>query len=180
MTTQTNQAKSFLAPALRLEAVERVFRRFPPFVAWRILAAALRASGVKLGKTSMFWGLPTLAGSGDICSRLTVGEHCGFNFGCYLELEDEITLGDHVSVGHQVMFLTRTHETAQAECRAGTPGSAPIRVGNGAWLGARCVVLPGVTIGAGAVIAASVVVSQDVPANVLFTGNRKISIAKWR
>jgi acetyltransferase-like isoleucine patch superfamily enzyme len=40
--------------------------------------------------------------------------------------------------------------------------------------------MPGVTIGAGSVIGASVVVTEDVPPNVLFSGGRKISIAKWR
>ena len=161
-------------------AVERVFRQVPPFVGGRVMAAALRASGVRMGRASTFWGAPTLSGSGDFCSRLTIGEHCGFNVGCYFELEAPITIGDHVSVGHEVMFLTRTHESSDGAQRAGTSSGAPIEIGAGAWLGARCMILPGVKIGAGSVIAASIVVSSDVPPDVMVTGNRKISIAKWR
>ncbi len=144
------------------------------------MAVALRGAGVQVGKSSSFWGLPGFGGDGAIAQRLSIGEHCGFNFGCYFELDDAITIEDHVSVGHEVMFLTRRYDARSPQRRAGTPSTAPIRVGKGAWLGARCVVLPGVSIGAGSVVGASVVVAQDVPANVLLSGNRQISIAKWR
>jgi maltose O-acetyltransferase len=156
-----------------LGLVERVFRRCPPYTVWRSMAAALRGVGVRMGKSSVFWGLPSFGGSGDVSTRLSIGEHCGFNLGCHFELDDTITIEDHVSVGHQVMFLTR-RRTGEG------PATAPVRVGAGAWLGARCVVMPGVSIGAGSVIGASVVVSEDVPPNVLLSGGRKISIAKWR
>ena len=43
-------------------------------------------------------------------------------------------------------------------------------INNGVWVGARVVILPGVTIGEGAVIAAGAVVNKDVPANTLFGG----------
>jgi maltose O-acetyltransferase len=143
------------------------------------MAAALRVAGIKIGKSSAFWGLPTFSGSGNVGPRLSIGEYCGFNLGCHFELEDSIIIEDHVSVGHQVMFLTKKREAAGAAL-GGSASSAPVRVCQGAWLGARCVVMPGVTIGAGSVIGASVVVSEDVPPNVLLSGGRKISIAKWR
>ncbi len=154
-----------------LTLVERVFRRCPPYVAWRVMASLLRASGLRLGKTSVFWGMPTFSGAGQVSALLTIGEHCGFNLGCHFEVDDEIVIEDHVSVGHQVMFLTR---------RKTSGDTAPIRVGAGAWLGSRSVVMPGVTIGAGAVVGAAAVITEDVPPNVLISGGRKISLAKWR
>ncbi len=152
----------------------------PPFVAARAVTFALRGAGVKIGAATVFWAMPELTGPGDVCSRLSIGTYCGFNARCYFELADNVTIGDHVAVGQDVMFLTRTHDTSDPAQRAGNVGSAPIAVGNGAWLGARCVILPGVKIGAGSVIGASVVVAKDVPANTLLMGSRSISIAKWR
>ena len=152
----------------------------PPFVASRAVTFALRALGVRIGSASVFWGMPRLVGPGDVASRLRIGTYGGFNARCFFELCDHVTIGDHVAIGQDVMFLTRTRDTSSPEQRGRSSGSAPIEVGNGAWLGARCVIMPGVKIGAGSVIGASVVVTKDVPANILLMGTRSISLAKWR
>ena len=49
--------------------------------------------------------------------------------------------------------------------------SLPIRIGNGVWVGANSVILPGVTIGDNAVIGAGSIVTKDIPANVVAVGN---------
>jgi len=172
--------RSFPARPLSLEAVERLFGLVPAFAAARSRAAALRATGLRLGRTSLFWDIPLFTGSGDPIEKLTIGDYCGFNCGCFFELDDRITIGDHVSVGHDVMFLTRTYATTDPH-RRGTPsGSAPIEIGDGAWIGARCTLLPGTSVGAGSVIGAAAVIEGSIPPNVLVTGNRKISLARWR
>jgi maltose O-acetyltransferase len=164
----------------RLLAVNAFFGWVPNFVASRGRTAALRAAGIEIGKSTVFFGLPTLLGSGDVTSRLRIGQYCGFNKGSLFDLEAPVTLGDHVAVGHDVMFLTRTHSVGPAVQRAGDVVCAPITIGDGVWLGARSVVMPGVTIGAGSVIGAGIVVSQDIAENTLFVGTQKVSIARWR
>jgi maltose O-acetyltransferase len=163
--------------SVSFRAAELLVGRLPPFVASRVRSQALRAAGVRLGATSIFWDFPTLLGR---VEQLQVGESCGFNTGCFFDLEASLVLEDHVSVGHDVMFLTRSYEPGSAHQRAGAMKAAPILVKKGAWLGARCTVLPGVTIGEGAVIGASVVVDKAVPAQTLVMGQQRISLAKWR
>lgn len=158
----------------------QVFGRCPPFTAARLTTNTLRLLGVRIGRASVFWGMPELSGSGDVCSKLRIGTYCGFNVRTYFDLTNEIAIGDHVAVGQDVMFLTHAHDTSNPAQRGGAALSAPIEIGNGAWLGARVTVMPGVKIGAGSVIGASVVVTKDVPANMLVMGTRNISLAKWR
>ena len=179
MATNLDSARA-RGSAWALRLAEQTLGRSPAFVGARMNTLALRVAGVRIGSASIFWGMPTLTGPGNVCSRLRIGTYCGFNARVYFELEDQITIGDHVAAGQDVMFLTRTYDTSDGAQRAGKIGSAPIEIGNGAWLGARCVIMPGVKIGPGAVIGASVVVAKDVPANILLMGTRSISLAKWR
>lgn len=165
---------------LRLFLVETLYREAPPFVGYRVLGQLLRFAGVRLRHASTFGGMPTLVGTGNYCSRLSIGECCGFNEGCFFDLAADVRIGDHVSVGHEVMFLTSSHEPGPPERRAGPRRAAPIVVEDGAWIGARATVLSGVTIGAGAVIGAAAVVDKDVPANTLVMGHTRVSLAKWR
>jgi len=124
--------------------------------------------------------MPTLIGSGEAGERLIIGEHCGFNDACFFDLEERVTIGNHVAVGHEVMFLTQTYDVGTGEKRAGNAVRAPIVVEDGVWVGARCTVMPGVTIGAGAVIGAGAIVTKDVAANTLLQGTQKVSLARWR
>jgi maltose O-acetyltransferase len=141
---------------------------------------ALRLAGARVAASAAFWGMPRLVGTGDVASRLEIGGLCGLNFGCYFELDAPIVLAEHVAVGHEVMFLTRTHEPKRSGIGVSPQGAKPIRIEAGAWIGSRAIILPGVTVGAGSVVGASVVVRQDLPPNTLLAGTRKISLAKWR
>lgn len=164
---------------LRLWLAALAFALVPPFVLSRLRVLALRACGVRLGRASFVWGTPTLIGPGDVAARLRVGKDCGFNDGCVFDLTAPITFGDNVAVGHQVRFLTR-HDGVGAAPLDGGARAAPIVVGDGAWLGARCMILAGVTIGAGSVIGAGVTVARDVAPNTMVTGSQDVSLARWR
>lgn len=145
---------------------------FPVYAMNRTRLLALKLCGIRTGRATLFWGLPRLTGKGAIASRLQIGTHCGFNDGCEFDLEAPITIGDHVSVGHEVRFLTTLREN-------GAMKAAPIRIGDGSWIGARCTVMGGVTIGAGAIIGAGLTVTRDVPANTLLTGEKTVPLPKW-
>src|SRR3954452_168159 len=69
-----------------------------------------------------------------------------------------------------VMILTSAHALGPHERRGGELASAPVRIGHGCWIGARAVLLPGVTVGDGCVIAAGAVVRADCTADTLYAG----------
>jgi len=154
---------------IRLAIMHAVLGFFPSYSLCRTRRFALAACGVRAGFATLFWGLPRLTGRGRITARLQIGAHCGFNDGCTFDLEAPIRIGDHVSVGHKVRFLTSVR-------REGPAKPAAITIGDGVWLGARCTILGGVTVGAGAVIGAGSTVGTDVPPNTLYSGDRLIPL----
>jgi acetyltransferase-like isoleucine patch superfamily enzyme len=100
---------------------------------------------------------------------------CGFTIGRDVYIADDlliveeladranITIGDRVSIAPRVTLVTSSHPN-----RSRIRGFAPVSEGaivieEDAWLGAGCVVLPGVRIGRGAVVGANSVVVSDVP-----------------
>jgi maltose O-acetyltransferase len=177
-TPRVNQDASRLH--LRLLIAQLLVGLLPSFFANRLRILVLRAAGFRIGQGTILWGMPTIIGSGNIQELLSIGHDCGFNVGCFLDLHAPITIGNHVGIGHDVLILTSTYEVGPGRQRAGMLVHAPVVIEDGAWVGARCTIMPGVTIGAGSVIGATMVVSNDVPPNTLLIGPQKISLAKWR
>lgn len=96
------------------------------------------------------------------CGRnIRLGRDVFINAGCKFQDQGGIYLGDRVLVGQNVVLATLNH--GMEPSRRGDLHPAPIRIGNGVWIGANATVLPGVTIGDGAVVAAGAVVTRDVP-----------------
>jgi len=147
----------------RLAIARLVSALLPDGPGSRTRAALLRFAGFDIGPGVLFASFPRIFGRGAVRQRLAVGEQCFFNVGLTLELGDVIEIGDHVTFGPEVMLLTTSHEIGPDHHRAGPFTKGPIRIGDGAWLGARVTVLAGVTIGAGAVVAAGSVVTKDLP-----------------
>lgn len=83
-----------------------------------------------------------------------------------------VTIGDGVLIGPEVCICTTTHP-ADAKGRKeanGTSYSLPIRIEADCWIGARATILPGVTIGRGATVAAGAVVNKSVEPETLVGG----------
>lgn len=142
----------------------------PVHVGGRWRALLLRLAGFQIGRGVAFMGMPLITGGKNVYANFSVGNFCWFNVGCFIDAGAPVTLGTHVGVGQQVMLITMSHAIGSAQRRVGPLTAAPITIGDGAWLGARCIILPGVTVGAGAVVAAGAVVTRDVPPDALVAG----------
>ncbi len=118
--------------------------------------------GFQVGSGTVFQGVPHLNGPGRLHERITVGSDCFIGIDCVLDLEEHITIGDRVTLSPGAMVLTSTHELASKERRAGPVTRSPVTIENDAWIGARAIVLPGVTVGAGAIVDPGSVVNKDV------------------
>jgi acetyltransferase-like isoleucine patch superfamily enzyme len=117
------------------------------------------------------FGMLDLRGPDDIYSRLHVGEHSQINAPCFMELSAPVHIGERVSIGHHFVLATTDHEVGPAWQRCGDVMSKPVVIGDGSWLGARVTVVPGVTIGQGAVVSIGAVVTRDVPPGAKVAGN---------
>ncbi len=80
-----------------------------------------------------------------------------------------ITVGNHVNIAYEAMILTAGLEINDF-IDHNTHLYKPVEIGDYAWIGARAVVLPGVTIRTGAVVAAGAVVTKDVESNTIVAG----------
>ena len=98
------------------------------------------------------------------------GEGTFVNHGCYFMDGGTIQIGQNVFIGPFCGFYTASHPMKYTERNKGMERALPIVVGDNCWFGANVSVLQGVTIGAGCVIAAGSVVTEDVPENCLIAG----------
>ena len=97
-----------------------------------------------------------------------VGKGVFINFGCTFLDQGGITIEDGVFIAPDVKILTEGHPEDPALRH--TLVTAPIHIGRNVWIGAGAMILPGVTIGENAIIAAGAVVNRDVPANMIVGG----------
>jgi len=101
-----------------------------------------------------------------------LGEFGFIGRGTEIEVSERVTIGRGALIAPDVYITDHNHQTRlgagamyEMPCVA-----APVTIGADVWIGTRCVILPGVTIGDGAVIAAGAVVTRDVPPNAIAAG----------
>lgn len=107
----------------------------------------------------------------DYGSNLHLGDGTFVNYGLVALDVAEIRVGRDCQIAPGVQILTASHPLDPEPRRAGWEDGQPVTIGDSVWLGAGCLVLPGVTIGDNSVVGAGAVVTKDVPANVVVAGN---------
>ncbi len=107
-------------------------------------------------------------GRGD---RISIGDRSGLGKNLVLGQDAAISIGDDVMIGPDVIIYTANHRfDGDRPIREQGSDIAPVVVGDDVWIGARAIILAGVTIGSGSVIAAGAVVSRDVAPRTIVGG----------
>lgn len=105
-------------------------------------------------------------------SQIEIGDHSGIGVDC--ELFGPVTIGRDVMMGPEVIVLTRNHRWDRLDIPMREQGSQPeqaVIIGDDVWIGTRAIILPGVTIGRGAIVGAGAIVTKDVPEYAIVGGN---------
>lgn len=108
-------------------------------------------------------------------ATLKIGNNVGMT-NVILHCYSEVTIGDYVSIGANTMILDSDfHSLDWKDRRDGTDvfkkKNRPIHIGNDVFIGAKSIILKGVTIGDKAIIGAGSVVSHDIPKGEIWAGN---------
>jgi maltose O-acetyltransferase len=106
----------------------------------------------------------------DYGSNIELGERVFFNFNCVVLDVCSVRIGSFTLFGPAVQIYTPMHPF-DAELRRKQEFGKPIEIGSDVWVGGGAIILPGVHIGARAVIGAGSVVTRDVPADMFAAGN---------
>lgn len=104
----------------------------------------------------------------DSGKNITIGKDVFINSGCHFQDQGGIKVGDGTLIGHNVVLATINHDLDPKENRKNH--YAPITIGAHVWIGSNATILPGVTLGDWAVVAAGAVVTENVPPGAVVGG----------
>lgn len=133
-----------------------------PFMGIKV--ALLRAFGAKIGK--------------GICIKnniivkspwnLTIGDNCWIGEYCWIDNIDKVVIGNNVCISQGALLLTGNHDYKDSSMPY---RNAPIKVNDGAWIGANTTVCAGVVVHANAVLTVGSIATKNLDANGIYQGN---------
>lgn len=107
-------------------------------------------------------------GKGD---GIIIGDNSGLGVNC--SVRGPLEIGSNVMMGPEVRIMTSKHSTSRTDIPMRKQGHLPkqkVVIGDDVWIGARVIILPGLTIGTGSIIGAGAVVTKDVPEYAVVAG----------
>jgi len=127
----------------------------------------LRLAGARLGRNVRVCSSARILGVGD----LEVGDDTWIGHQVLICVGSRVTIGKNVDIGPRAYIGTGTHEIdSEGRHAAGAGVNKDVAIEDGVWLGAGCIILPGVRVGGNSIVAAGAVVADILPARVLAAG----------
>jgi maltose O-acetyltransferase len=114
-------------------------------------------------------------------ANVHIGDRSGLGRSC--RVYGGVIMGEEVMVGPEVAFLAENHRFGRLDQPIGRQGMSerrPPRIGDGAWIGLRAMILAGKVVGEGAIVAAGAVVTKDVAPFTIVGGNPAVVIGSRR
>lgn len=157
-----NQSRKLLAAILTLG-----FNLLPGFA---LRAAVLRLLGFRVGQNV---ALHSWLRFFEARRNIAIGSNVTINPGCYFDNRLPIAIGNNVNISHDVKIYTLGHDVDDPMCKA---VGAPVTIHDDVWIFPNVLVMPGVSIGRGAVVYPGSVVTRDIGELEIVGGNpaRKI------
>ena len=154
------------------ETIMRILFSLPRYPFFNFLKASfLRLRGAKIGRGVVFYpGVWICTGE-----NLNIGEDVDIALGVLITTSKSagVTIGDRTLIGYRTQIISGNHVIPQKRKRifeAGHEGKS-VSIGNDVWIGANCLILPGVTIGEGAVVGGGSVMTKSVEPFTIVAGN---------
>jgi acetyltransferase-like isoleucine patch superfamily enzyme len=111
-------------------------------------------------------GVQTRVGSN---ARMSIGEGTYINANTKIHCEEHIEIGHDCAISYDVFIMDNDSHALYVGGKE-RPSTLPVHIGNRVWIGTRAMILKGVTIGDGAIVAAGSIVSKDVPPKTMVAG----------
>lgn len=140
-----------------------------PFMGIKIFL--LRAFGAKIGRGLVIKNNVTVK----FPWKLTLGDNCWLGEHCWIDNLDYVVIGNNVCISQGAMLLTGNHDYTEASMPY---RNAPIRIEDGAWIGAQATVCPGVTAHMQSILTVGSVATKDMDENCIYQGNPAVCIRK--
>lgn len=160
--------KSFLV--ISYETIMMLIFSLPRFKTLNAIKSQfLKLNGAIIGKRVVFYPGVWIAPG----RNLAIGDDVDLALGVQIETSGGVTIGDRTLIGYGTKIFSKNHHIPpnHGDIFGAGHSKKPVFIGKDVWFGANVIVLPGRTIGDGAVVGAGSVVTKDVPPFTVVAGN---------
>lgn len=138
-----------------------------PFMGIKV--ALLRVFGAKIGKGLVIKNNVIIKSPWN----LVIGENSWLGENCWIDNLDKVFIGSNVCISQGALLLTGNHDYTISSMPY---RNAPIKIEDGAWIGAKTTVCPGVTVHRNAILTVGSVATKDMEENGIYQGNPAVKI----